>query len=144
MKHKFDTAETTEGACAAAYRLFMKTHKDGCPLLFGGDRLTLNGHTFKSWTSLRAPQKGHKTLNLKGNGWHFSFIAATAERYNAEAMVAFASDAFVCLESGYPVMIYNCQVDDLDALKKELVLLRMFDLVSDQPLKTKVRGEGWR
>ena len=141
MNHRFDAME---GACAAAYRLFMKSHKDGDSMLLGGQKLTLNGHTFKSWTSLKSPTPGHKRLNLKGKGWHFSFVAASAERYNQTAMLQFAGDAVVCLESGYPVMVYQFQVDDLEALKKELVLLRMFDLVDDRPLKCKDKPEGWQ
>ncbi len=133
-----------DGACSAAYRLFMQCNNEGVPLMLGGDKLVLNGHTFKSWTSRKSPMPGQKTLNVKGKGWHFSFIAATAERYNKEAMLQFSSDAVICLESGYPVMVYGFTVDNLDALKKELVLLRMFDLVDDSPLKIKDEPEGWR
>lgn len=129
---------------AAAYRLFMKCNNDGAPMLFGGDKLILNGHTFKSWTSLKSPVPGHKVLNVKGKGWHFSFIAAVAERYDRDAMAQFSVHAVICLESGYPVMVYGFKVDDIDALKKELVLLRMFDLIDDSPLKIKDEPEGWR
>lgn len=131
-------------AVAAAYRLFMQTNNEGDSMLFGGDKLILNGHTLKSWTSVKSPSPGHKTLNLKGKGWHFSFIAASADRYNKEAMLQFSEHAVICLESGYPVMVYGFKVDNIDALKKELVLLRMFELVDDAPLKCKDEPEGWR
>ena len=41
-------------------------------------------------------------------------------------------------------MVYGFKVDDIDALKKELVLLRMFDLIDDRPLRIKDEPEGWR
>ena len=134
----------TNGATAGAYRLFMATHRDGASMFFGGKKLSLNGHTFKAWTSMKSPLPGHKTLNVSGNGWHFSFVAANADKYNEDAIKKFSADAVICLESGYPVMVYGFKVDNLDALKKELVLLRMFDLIKDEPLKCKDQPEGWQ
>ena len=128
------------GAAASAYRLFGRVHRDGSTNFFAKKQLTIQGHRFHAWTSSRDAKTGvgHRVLNVSGKGWKFSFTAYAAEKYNIEAIQAVYRDAIICLESAHPVLVYDFIVNDEEAMKKELTIMRMFDEIDDSPLKRKI------
>lgn len=134
------TLKSDSGIASAAYRLFCRVHRDGHGDIFGKTILTIQGHKFKTWTSRRDAKTGigHRVLNLAGKGWKFSFTAyhSQSERYDLKTIHHVHPGAIICVETANAVLIYDFTVDNEDALAKELVILRMFEEINDEPLET--------
>lgn len=125
---------------APTYRLFMRVNNDGADRFWGGKSLVVQGQKLKIWTSRKEPRPGHKVLNIKGDGWTFSFTTYFAPSYDLEAVAQFSAGAVVVAESAYNVLVYDMAVTDKEALRKQLTLLKMFEEIDERPLKIRTRG----